>query len=320
MLVVQTEHLDERPASWLAERCEVVACSPEDARFEALAARARALVVRTYTRVGPELLARCPALRVVARAGVGLDSIDVTACRARGVEVVYTPDANSQAVVEYVLALMLDATRPRVFLSEAVEGPRWKQLRQELRARRQLSELTLGIWGLGRIGKRLARAAGAIGMRVLYHDLLEMPATVRHGAEPVSREELCARADVLSIHVDPRPGNRGVVNTDALGRCKSDVLVINTSRGFVVDNLALADFMIAHPGAQALLDVHEPEPFDGTYPLLEIENVHLSPHIASSTDAAQENMSWVVRDVWRVLSGEPAEFPAPAEMGASSTR
>lgn len=312
-LVVQTEHLDRAPAQWLSQRCELVSCGVDDPRFAALAARASGLLVRTYTRVDGAMLARCPALRVVARAGVGLDNVDVASCRARGVEVVYTPDANSQAVVEYVLALMLDATRPRLFLSEAVEPARWKELRQELRARRQLSQLTLGIWGLGRIGRRLARAAGAAGMGVIYHDLLEIDPAHRHGAEPVSREELCARSDVLSMHVDPRPGNRGLLGTDALGRCKGDVLVINTSRGFVVDNLALADFMIAHPAAQALLDVHEPEPFDGTYPLLEIENVHLSPHIASSTDAAQENMSWVVRDVWRVLSGERPEFPAPGD-------
>ncbi|MFO0375731.1 MAG: NAD(P)-dependent oxidoreductase [bacterium] len=199
---------------------------------------------------------------------------------------------------------MLDATRPRLFLQSAVEMERWKELRQELKARRQLRQLTLGIWGLGRIGKRLARVAGALDMRVIYHDVLEIAPEERWGAEPVGREELCERADVLSVHVDGRASNRGLVGTDALGRCKSDVIFINTSRGFVVDNHALADFMLGHPAACAMLDVHDPEPFDGTYPLLEIDNVHLAPHIASATVLANENMSWVVKDVWRVLSGE----------------
>jgi phosphoglycerate dehydrogenase-like enzyme len=150
-------------------------------------------------------------------------------------------------------------------------------------------------------------------MSVIYHDLLEIPAARRFGAKPVSRAELAERADVVSVHVDGRKANRGVVDADFFKGCKDNVIFINTSRGFVVDNVALAEFMIAHRHATALLDVHEPEPFDQTYPLLDIENVHLAPHIASSTDLANANMSWVVKDVWRVLSGKKPEFPARPE-------
>ncbi|MCA3004429.1 MAG: hypothetical protein LW650_13115 [Planctomycetaceae bacterium] len=303
-LVVQTEHLDEGAAAWLGERCELVRCSSGDKRFLELLERAEGLVIRTYTLVNRAFLEGAPRLKVIGRAGVGLDNVDVAACQERGIKVFNTPDANTTAVVEYVVGLMLDATRPRLFLQSAVEMERWKELRQELKARRQLRQLTLGIWGLGRIGKRLARVAGALDMRVIYHDVLEIAPEERWGAEPVGREELCERADVLSVHVDGRASNRGLVGTDALGRCKSDVIFINTSRGFVVDNHALADFMLGHPAACAMLDVHDPEPFDGTYPLLEIDNVHLAPHIASATVLANENMSWVVKDVWRVLSGE----------------
>lgn len=303
-LVVQTEHLDEGAAAWLGERCELVRCSSGDKRFLELLERAEGLVIRTYTLVNRAFLEGAPRLKVIGRAGVGLDNVDVAACQERGIKVFNTPDANTTAVVEYVVGLMLDATRPRLFLQSAVEMERWKELRQELKARRQLRQLTLGIWGLGRIGKRLARVAGALDMRVIYHDVLEIAPEERWGAEPVGREELCELADVLSVHVDGRASNRGLVGTDALGRCKSDVIFINTSRGFVVDNHALADFMLGHPAACAMLDVHDPEPFDGTYPLLEIDNVHLAPHIASATVLANENMSWVVKDVWRVLSGE----------------
>ncbi len=310
-LVIQTEHLDAAPARWLEERCRLEVCRTDDPRFEPLAREAQALLVRTYTRVDDSLLARCPRLRVVARGGVGLDNIDLAACARRGVRVVSTPDANSAAVVEYVLALLLDATRPRAFLDGPLDPEAWRAARRDLTAARQLCQLTLGIWGFGRIGQRLARAAAGLNMPVIYHDLLEIPPGQRHGASPVDRQELCARADVVSVHVDGRESNRGLISTDALGRMKSDVIIINTSRGFVVDARALADFMIGHPAAQALLDVHEPEPFEATYPLLDIPNVHLSAHIASCTRLAQENMSWVVRDLWAVLSGDPPVHEVP---------
>lgn len=311
-LVIQTEDLDPAPAAWLAERCELVVQAPDGSpRWLELLARADALVVRTYTRVDPALLAKAPRLRVVGRAGVGLDNIDVPACRARGVQVVNTPGANTRAVVEYVLALLLDATRPRLFLDTAISAPDWNRLRRELVAKRELNEMTLGVWGLGRVGSGVARAATALGMRVLYNDLRDIPEAHRHGATPVDVPTLLSQVDVLTVHVDDRPANRHLLDSARLALCKPDLLLLNTSRGFVIDPHALATFMIEHKGAQALLDVHDPEPFDATYPLLDIPNVHNAPHLASGTAAAKRNMSWVVKDIWRVLSGEPPESPAP---------
>lgn len=306
-LVIQTEDLDEAPAAWLAERCELVRCGATEAGFGALLANAQGLVVRTYTRVDRAMLEKGPKLRVVGRAGVGLDSIDLEACASRGVRVVSTPDANTQAVVEFVWALIFDALRPRLFLSEALEKEHWVQVRKELRAPRQIDEMTLGVYGLGRIGKRMAAVGHTLGMRVIYHDLLEIPPALRHGATAVSRDELLAGADILTIHVDGRPSNRGLVDADAFARMKPDVLLINAARGFLMDNRACAAFFGEHPDAMALLDVHEPEPIGSDYPLLGMPNVHLSPHLAAATDRAQENMSWVVRDVWRVLNGETPE-------------
>jgi len=300
-LVLQTEHLDAKAAAWLAERCELVKIAPEDAGFAAMLGKADGLVIRTYTQVNAKFLDGATRLRVVGRAGVGLDNVDQKACAARNIAVFNTPDANSTAVVEYVLALILDATRPRLFLPHALEIKEWKAVREQCKARRQLREMTLGIYGLGRIGKRLARVATALEMPVIYCDLLEIPVDERHGAVPVSREQLCAQADILTVHVDGRAGNRHLLNADAFGRCKSDVVFINAARGFLIDNHALADFMLGHPGAQALLDVHDPEPFDAMYPLLDIKNVHLAPHLAAATELANEMMSWVVRDVWGVL-------------------
>lgn len=313
-LVIQTEHLDAPAAEWLAERCELVAADPGNpAELERLLPNADGLVIRTYTKINTNLLARAPRLKVVGRAGVGLDNVDLAACRGRGVQVVYTPDANTRAVIEYVVALLLDITRPRAFLEGPLEAERWREVRQEMRASRQLCEMTLGILGLGRIGSGVARVAGALAMPVIYHDIVPIAPERRFGAVPVSREELFERADAITVHIDGRPGNRKAVSTDALGRMKPNAVFINTSRGFVVDNLALAEFMISHQetGAVAMLDVHEPEPFDKAYPLLDIPNVHLAPHLASATDLAQQNMSWVVRDVVKVLEGQAPEHPAP---------
>ena len=306
--VIQTEELDDSAASWLSERCELVRAGPDDPRFESLIRRAQGLVVRTYTRVDEAMLEKAPMLRGVARAGVGLERIDVDACERRGVRVVHTPEANTQAVAEYVFALLFDALRPRAFLEKPLEERDWRQLRSDLRARRQLSDCTLGIVGMGKIGRRVAEIARAIRMRVIYHDLQEIPAALRAGAEPVSMDELLTRSDVISLHVDARPGNRNLINSAAFSRMRSDVVLVNTCRGFVIEPYACAEFFISHPGATALLDVHEPEPFDGRYPLLEIGNVHLAPHIAAATSSANRAMSWVVRDLWRVLIGEVPEY------------
>jgi phosphoglycerate dehydrogenase-like enzyme len=311
-LVVQTEQLEPGPASWLAERCDLVVCPyTETERLHALLGRARGLIVRTYTRVDRGLLARAPELKVVARAGVALENIDLAGCRERGVRVVHTPGANTRAVVELVTAFMLDALRPRKFLSGPVAAPAWHEMRNQLTAPRQLSDLTLGIWGFGRIGSAMARVGAALDMRVIYNDLLEIPEGVRSGARSVPVDELLAEADILTVHVDFRARNRMLVDAEACRRMKPDVVFINTSRGLVVDPAAVAGFMRAHPAARAIVDVHDPdEPIGPGYPLLGIPNIRLTPHIASGTETAKTNMSWVVRDVWRVLSGEEPEFPA----------
>jgi phosphoglycerate dehydrogenase-like enzyme len=310
-LVIQTEHLAEDASRWLAARCELVRCAANDSRFESLLHRAAGLVVRTYTVVDESLLVRAPKLKVVARAGAGLDNIDVAACRKRNIEVVYAPDANTQSVVEYVIALMLDELRPRLAINRSIDSSEWSRLREETVGLRQLDELTLGILGLGRVGKRLAKAATGIGMNVIYNDVIDIDPTQRFGAQPVDVRTLFATADVLSVHVDGRSANRGFVSEELFGKLKPGAIFINTARGLVVDNLALAAWLKSNPGATALLDVHEPEPFGSEYPLLGLPNAKLYPHLASRTHTAMNNMSWVVRDVVAVLEGRKPESAAP---------
>jgi phosphoglycerate dehydrogenase-like enzyme len=309
--VVVSEHLSDRPARWLAERCDVDFCPYGDGRFGDALASAEGLIVRTYTLVGPELLSRAPQLTVVGRAGVALENIDVAACRARGVEVVHAPGSNSQAVVEYVLCLLCDALRPRVTVDRPLDADTWERLRAETFAAKQMSEMTLGILGLGRIGKRVAQVGAAIGFDVLYNDVLDIPREERFGADFVMPYELFERSDVITIHVDSRPGNRHFVDARLIERMKPEALVLNTSRGFVIDPRALAAFLRANPKAKAMIDVHDPEPFDASYPLLGLRNSVLLPHLAGRTETALENMSWVVRDVLAVLEGRAPEHPAP---------
>jgi phosphoglycerate dehydrogenase-like enzyme len=247
--VIQTEDLDPEPAAWLAERCEFVVCPfAEESRFAELLPRAEGLVVRTYTQVNRAMLAHAPTLRVVGRAGVALENIDVAACRERGIKVVHTPGANTRAVVELVTAFLVDALRPRLYLGGAVTPERWHQIRREVIAKRELNELTLGILGFGRIGSAVARLGAALDMKVLYNDLIEIPAAKRSGAEPVSFDRLLAESHVLTVHVDYRPENHHLLNAGTFARLKPDVLFLNTSRGFVVDPVALAAFLKANAG------------------------------------------------------------------------
>lgn len=308
-LVVVTEHLAEEAAEWLSARSEVLHAPVTDVRFAEAAHEIEGLVVRTYTRVDRALLQVLPRLRVIGRAGVGIDNIDLEACRARGVQVVSTPDANTQAVVEYVLCLLCDALRPRLFLDEPVGKDEWDQIRQDIVGLWQMDELVLGVLGLGRIGRRVAEVARAIGFQVIYHDLTEIPVEARRGAESVTLTRLLAESDILTVHIDGRPSNRHFLGREQFAQLRPDAILINTSRGCVFDSTALAEWLRMNPAGAALLDVHDPEPFGADSPLLGLPNAHLAPHLASRTMTAMDNMSWVVRDVAAVLDGRPPRYP-----------
>jgi phosphoglycerate dehydrogenase-like enzyme len=211
---------------------------------------------------------------------------------------------------------MLQLLRPWApFRERAYDPKEFKRIRNTVRGR-QLNELTIGILGMGRVGRRVGHlAANGFGMRVLYNDLLdaakgEMPA-VPFPATPVDKQTLFREADVLTIHVDMRPGNEHLVGRDALAEMKPASMVINTSRGEVLDAVALAEAIRAKRIAGAALDVFAPEPPPPDFPLLGLENVILTPHLAARTGTALENMSWVVRDVAGVLEGQPPKYPAP---------
>ena len=311
--VIVTETLADRPASWLSERVNLVWCSHEKTdELQALLPEAQGLLVRTYTQVNDALLDQAPNLKVVGRAGVGLDNIDLPACASRGIPVVYTPDANTQAVVEYVIGLILDELRPRTNLTPD-NLAQFHQLRKT-EVGKQFDQLTLGILGFGRIGKRLGAVAHALGVNLKVCDLMpeaEARKAVDYPFEYVSHEKLYSRSDIVSIHVDGRPSNKHLINADALTHFREDATIINAARGMLIDHAALASWAKAHPNARLILDVHDPEPVPADYPLVGLPNVRLLPHLASRTNEALENMSWVVHDVLAVIEGRTPKYPAP---------
>ena len=232
--VVVTETLDQVCADWLAERVDLRWCKIDDgAPLGDDIADADALIVRTYTQVNDALLDCAPKLKAVGRAGVALENIDVSACRKRGVEVVHTPDANTQAVVEYVTGLLLTHLRDLAYLDPAVDAAQFHHLRKTLNGR-QINELTVGILGFGRIGKRLGRVMHAIGANVWACDLLpevELRKAVEYPFEYVSHETLYAGCDILTVHVDGRASNHHLINAAALGQLKPNCLFVNAARG-----------------------------------------------------------------------------------------
>jgi phosphoglycerate dehydrogenase-like enzyme len=311
-VVLVTEGSDPRPLNWLKERAEVIECKVEEPAFDQHLARADGMVVRTYTKVNADLLAKAPKLKVVGRGGVGLENIDVPACRARGVEVVYTPDANTLAVGDLVFGFVLQLIRPwGLFRERAYTKQEFKHVRDTQRGR-QLNELTLGVLGMGRVGRRVGRIGSqGFGMRVIYNDLRDVASELTFPATAVDKSTLYREADILSIHVDMRPGNEHLVGAPQLAQLKRDAIVINTSRGEVLDAAALATALRENRLAGAALDVYDPEPPPADFPLLGLPNVLLTPHMAARTHTAIENMSWVVKDVYGVATGAKPQWPAP---------
>jgi D-3-phosphoglycerate dehydrogenase len=311
-LVLVTEGSDPTPLAWLKERARVIEAAPDSPEYLAALPDVVGMVVRTYTRVTADLLAHCPKLKVVGRGGVGIENIDVKSCRARGVEVVYTPDANTLAVGDFVIGYALQLLRPWAFFRDRTYDPKeFKHLRNTLRGV-QLNELTIGILGMGRVGRRVGKiAANGFDMRVIYNDLIDVQAQLKFPATAVDKATLFREADIVTLHVDMKPGNEHLVSTPILSLMKPTAILINTSRGEVLDDAALAAAIRARKIAGAAIDVFDPEPPKADYPLLGLDNVLLTPHMAARTHAAIENMSWVVRDVMEVLNGRPPRHPAP---------
>ena len=263
-------------------------------------AEADAIVVRSATTVDAGMIAAAPKLRVIARAGTGVDNVDVPAATARGVVVMNAPGANSISVAELAMALMLSLSRAIPTADASMKRGVWDKKRltgAELRGK------TLGIVGLGRIGQEVAARARAFGMEIIAHDpFISEQVAGSLGIELVSLDELWPRADYISLHLPATPETRHMLNAARLARCKPGVRIVNTARGELIDEAALADAIESGHVAGAGLDVFETEP-PADWRLAKLPQVVASPHIAASTVEAQEQVgvetSVAVRDFLR---------------------
>jgi len=247
--------------------------------------QADALIIRSSTTVDAEVLAAATKLKVVARAGVGVDNVDVVEASKRGVAVMNTPDGNTIATAEHAFALMLALARqiPAAYLS--MKEGKWDRksfMGVELR------DKTLGIIGFGRIGRALGKRAQAFDMKVIAYDPY-IPASVATdlGVELVSLDALYARADFISLHSLITDETRGMINRDTLAKMKKGVRLINAARGALVVEADLAEAIQAGQVAGAALDVYISEPPEAGNPLIGLPGVVHTPHLAASTHEAQ---------------------------------
>jgi len=243
------------------------------------------LLVRSATKVTADVLAGAPDLKVVVRAGTGLDNVDRAAAEARGVIVRNTPNANSVSVAEITFAMLLALERHIADAAADLRAGRWEKTRYQ---GRELSGRTLGVIGFGRIGQEVAKRARAFGMHVLAYDpvVTSGPADcewVRH----VGRDTLLAESDVVTLHVPLTDDTRHSLSTRELALLKRDAVLVNASRGGVVDEVALHAALVGGRLRAAAIDVFEKEPAPADHPLLALPNVLPLPHLGASTGEAQ---------------------------------
>ena len=251
-------------------------------------------VVLDYSEMDAEVLRACEGLRFISFLGIGYAScIDVDEATRRGVVIAYTPDYGATSVAEHALAMILAATRHigPAFLSFR-EG-RWEPGRfvgMELRGK------TLGLVGLGPIGREVARLGAGLGMRLIGWTRRVAPERAEHGLAFVPLEELFGQADVVSLHLSYRPETHGLISRALLARMKPTAWFVNTARAKLVDNAALAELLAGGKIAGAALDVHEEEPPRGEYVFRTLPNVLITPHIGYNTREASANMLRIAID------------------------
>ena len=262
----------------------VVVSSPKD--FTLHLPTAEALIVRSAVAVDASVLSAAPKLRVIGRAGVGVDNIDLPAATAAGILVLNTPGGNAVSVAEHTVALMLSLARSIPTASASTKSGKWEKRKfigTELRGK------TLGIVGLGSIGREVLKRAAAFEMHIIAHDPYVHSATAKDvGVELVDLAKLYAESDYITLHTALTPESRHLLSADAFAKMKPGVRIINCARGELIDQDALRDALASGKIGGAALDVFEKEPPAGDDPMLKMDSFVATPHIGGSTEEAQE--------------------------------
>jgi (S)-sulfolactate dehydrogenase len=296
--VVISEFMDERAVAQLAARHDVLydpKLVDDAARLAAEAARCDALVVRNRTQVRGALLAALARCKVVGRLGVGLDNIDVPGCEARGLQVIPATGANAQSVAEYVIATAMLLLRGAYASTAEVAAGRWP--RAALSNGREIGGKTLGLVGFGSIGQSTGQLARAVGMDVCAFDAMmdgDHPAYAQTGIRCAGLDEVITMSDVVSLHVPLVDSTRGLFSAARIASMKKGAVLVNTARGGIVDEAALAASLKSGHLGGAAIDVFAEEPLKATPYFDGCPNLILTPHIAGVSTESNERVSFLI--------------------------
>jgi len=309
--VVVPQYLHD-PGLMLARKVARLTYWPDDSpmpRADLLAAVSTADGVLSHpaSRFDRELLDRAPRLRVVSNVAVGYDNVDVAACTERGIAVCNTPGVLTDSTADLTFALMLGVCRRVAEADRFTRSGNWRYWTPTLLIGQDLTEATLGIVGMGRIGLEVARRARAFRMPILYFSRHRRPdVEAEVGAKFVDLATLLAEADFVTLHLPGNAETRNLIGARELARMKPTAYLINASRGIVVDQDELAAALREHGIAGAGMDVFNPEPIAADHPLLALDNCVLMPHVGSATIRTRQRMSeMAARNLIAILEGTP---------------
>jgi (S)-sulfolactate dehydrogenase len=300
MKIIITEFMDERAVAQLQAKHDVVydpKLVDKPAELLAAASICDAIIVRNRTQVRAELLAALKKCKVVGRLGVGLDNIDVSACEAMGLKVIPATGANALSVAEYVIASAMLLLRGAFASTLEVAAGQWP--RNALSNGRETAAKTLGIIGFGSIGQTTAKIAKALGMQVMAYDPMmtsDAPAFAQMGVQAATLDQVITQADVVTLHVPLVDGTRGLFNAQRIARMKRGAVLINTSRGHIVDVQAVVQSLKSGHLKGAALDVFDEEPMKAQPSLEGCPGLILTPHISGVTFEANERVSFMIAE------------------------
>lgn len=296
MKVLVSDNLDKTGIRMIEEEEGIEAdvntgLSPED--LKQIIGNYEALIIRSATKVTDEILQQAKRLKVIGRAGIGLDNVDIPAATKRGIVVMNTPGGNIVTTAEHTIAMMMALTRNIPQGTISLKAGRWDKKKLQ---GREIFNKTLGIIGYGKIGSIVADLARGLKMNVIIYDpYITAEQIEKAGFESTTLDELYRRSDYITVHVPKLKSTTGLLNKKAFEKMKEGVMVINCARGGIIDENDLYVAIVSEKVAGAALDVFETEP-PGRFPLFELDKVICTPHLGASTYEAQTNVSMEVAD------------------------
>ena len=288
MQVLVCDNVSPKGVACLEAQSELDVILVTSGLTDELLANAEAIIVRSATKITPEVMDKAPKLRVVGRAGVGVDNVDVDYATNRGIVVMNTPAGNTISTTELTFSMMMALARKIPQAHMSMKEGKWDR---KLYAGAELSGKTLGICGMGRIGSQVARRAIAFGMRILAHDpYLSLNKARELQVELLELDELLGRSDFITVHMPLTDQTRDMINAESFTKMKDGVHLINCARGGIINEADLVAAVNGGKVAGAALDVYETEPCPEDSPLRTVPNIVMTPHLGASTKEAQESV------------------------------